>query len=174
MVQHLRMIASLRFFILLGDTPRMSEEGIVTIDRIDSILGGIPVFEVSNAFGDETMPIILGENTLDDVRAFATSIETKATFVQYDYIEPEMMILDTEDLDMEALFGENADAAKSMIDEHNAYIESVDWSKPYAMAVFVLFQGQAFGMQVFDEEVDYDALSTADEFLMDLIDVLCE
>ena len=152
----------------------MSDEEIVTIDRIDSILGGIPVFEVCNAFWDESMPVILGENTLDDVRAFATSIEAKAAFVQYDYIDPEDLILDAEDLDMEAMFGENADAARTMIDEHNAYIESVDWSRPYAMAVFVLYQGQAFGMQVFDDEVDYDALTTPEEFLMDLLDVLAE
>lgn len=152
----------------------MSDEEIVTIDRIDSTLGGIPVFEVCNAFGDESMPVILGDNTLDDVRAFATSIEAKAAFVQYDYIDPEDLVLDPEDLDMEILFGENAEAAESMINEHNAYIESVDWSKPYAMAVFVLYEGQAFGMQVFDEEVDYDALTTPEEFLMDLLDVLAE
>lgn len=152
----------------------MSDEEIVTIDRIDSILGGIPVFEVCNAFGDESMPVILGENTLDDVRAFATSIEAKAAFVQYDYIDPEDLVLDPEDLDMEILFGENAEAAESMIREHNAYIESVDWSKPYAMAVFVLYEGQAFGMQVFDEEVDYDTLTTPEEFLMDLLDILAE
>lgn len=151
----------------------MSEEEIVTIDRISSTLGGIPVFEVSCAFGDETMPIILGENTLDDVRAFASSVEAKVAFVQYDYIEPDVMKIDVDDIEMDGLFGDCADAAETMIGEHNAYIETIDCSKPYAMAVFVLFQGQAFGMQVFDEEIDYNALRTEDEFLLELMDVLC-
>ncbi len=130
----------------------------------------IPVHEVSEAFGAYECPIILGGNTVEDLKAFSKDVGSKVVLVQYDYTDEDELCVDISDEAIESLFGENANDAKDYIMNHNENIMSEDWSAPYAMAAFVMYEGSAFGIKVFNEAYDEEFLVEPEDFLACLLD----
>ena len=130
----------------------------------------IPVHEVSEAFDEFEAPIILGGNTVEDLKAFADDVGSKVVLVQYDYTDEDELYVDIEDEALEGLFGDKADEARERIFEHNTAILDEDWEAPYAMSAFVMYEGSAFGIRVFNDVYDGDLLVDPDDFIVYLLD----
>ena len=134
----------------------------------------IPVHEVSEAFNEFEAPIILGGNTIEDLKAFAEDVGSKVVLVQYDYTDEDELYVDIEDEALEGLFGEKADEARERIFDHNTAILDEDWEAPYAVSAFVMYEGSAFGIRVFNDVYDGDLLVDPEDFLVYLMDELEE
>ena len=134
----------------------------------------IPVHEVSEAFDEFEAPIILGGNTIEDLKAFAEDVGSKVVLVQYDYTDEDELYVDIEDEALEGLFGEKADEARERIFDHNTAILDEDREAPYAVSAFVMYEGSAFGIRVFNDVYDGDLLVDPEDFLVYLMDELEE
>ena len=134
----------------------------------------IPVHEVSEAFDEFEAPIILGGNTIEDLKAFAEDVGSKVVLVQYDCTDEDELYVDIEDEALEGLFGEKADEARERIFDHNTAILDEDWEAPYAVSAFVMYEGSAFGIRVFNDVYDGDLLVDPEDFLVYLMDELEE
>ena len=134
----------------------------------------IPVHEVSEAFDEFEAPIILGGNTIEDLKAFAEDVGSKVVLVQYDYTDEDELYVDIEDEALEGLFGEKADEARERIFDHNTAILDEDWEAPCAVSAFVMYEGSAFGIRVFNDVYDGDLLVDPEDFLVYLMDELEE
>lgn len=130
----------------------------------------IPVHEVTEAFDEFEAPVILGQNTIEDLKAFAADVGSKVVLVQYDYTDEDELFIDIDDDALEGLFGENAEQAEEIICEHNDAILEEDWDAPYAMSAFVMYEGSAFGIRVFNDAYDGDLLIDPEDFLVCLMD----
>lgn len=130
----------------------------------------IPVYEVSEAFDEFEAPVILGANTLEDLKAFAKDVGAKVVLVQYDYTDEDELYVDVPDDALEGLFGDRADEARERIFDHNTAILDEDWEAPYAVTAFVMYEGSAFGIRVFNEVYDENLLIEPEEFMVDLMD----
>ena len=78
--------------------------------------------------------------------------------------------MDVSDEALEGLFGDKADEARERIFEHNTAILDEDWEAPYAMSAFVMYEGSAFGIRVFNDVYDGDLLVDPDDFIVYLLD----
>lgn len=130
----------------------------------------VPVHEVSEAFDEFEAPIILGSNTVEDLKAFARDVGSKVILVQYDYTDEDELYVDIDDESLNSLYGDNADEARERIFDHNTAILDEDWEAPYAMSAFVMYEGSAFGIRIFNEVYDGDLLVDPDDFLVYLLD----
>lgn len=130
----------------------------------------IPVYEVSEAFDEFEAPVILGANTLEDLKTFAKDVGAKVVLVQYDYTDEDELYVDVPDDALEGLFGDRADEARERIFDHNTAILDEDWEAPYAVTAFVMYEGSAFGIRVFNEVYDESLLIEPEEFMVDLMD----
>lgn len=130
----------------------------------------VPVHEVSEAFDEFEAPIILDSNTVEDLKAFARDVGSKVILVQYDYTDEDELYVDIDDESLNSLFGDNADEARERIFDHNTAILDEDWEAPYAMSAFVMYEGSAFGIRIFNEVYDGDLLVDPDDFLVYLLD----
>lgn len=130
----------------------------------------IPVYEVSEAFDEFEAPVILGANTLEDLKAFAKDVGAKVVLVQYDYTDEDELYVDVPDEALEGLFGDRADEARERIFDHNTAILDEDWEAPYAVTAFVMYEGSAFGIRVFNEVYDENLLVEPEDFMVDLLD----
>ena len=128
------------------------------------------VHEVSEAFDEFEAPIILGSNTVEDLKAFARDVGSKVILVQYDYTDEDELYVDIDDESLNSLYGDNADEARERIFDHNTAILDEDWEAPYAMSAFVMYEGSAFGIRIFNEVYDGDLLVDPDDFLVYLLD----
>ena len=134
----------------------------------------IPVHEVSEAFDEFEAPIILGGNTIEDLKAFAEDVGSKVVLVQYDYTDEDELYVDIEDEALEGLFGEKADEARERIFDHNTAILDEDGEAPYAVSAVVMYEGSAVGIRVFNDVYDGDLLGDPEDFLVYLMDELEE
>ncbi len=130
----------------------------------------IPVYEVSEAFDEFEAPVILGANTLEDLKAFAKDVGAKVVLVQYDYTDEDELYVDVPDDALDGIFGDKADEARERIFDHNTAILDEDWEAPYAVTAFVMYEGSAFGIRVFNEVYDQDLLVEPEDFMVDLMD----
>lgn len=130
----------------------------------------VPVHEVSEAFDEFEAPIILSSNTVEDLKAFARDVGSKVILVQYDYTDEDELYVDIDDESLNSLYGDNADEARERIFDHNTAILDEDWEAPYAMSAFVMYEGSAFGIRIFNEVYDGDLLVDPDDFLVYLLD----
>ncbi len=130
----------------------------------------IPVYEVSEAFDEFEAPVILGANTLEDLKTFAKDVGAKVVLVQYDYTDEDELYVDVPDDALEGLFGDRTDEARERIFDHNTAILDEDWEAPYAVTAFVMYEGSAFGIRVFNEVYDESLLIEPEEFMVDLMD----
>ncbi|MBQ8180090.1 MAG: hypothetical protein IJ026_06620 [Candidatus Methanomethylophilaceae archaeon] len=130
----------------------------------------IPVYEVSLAFGEDECPIIIGDNTLEELVSFSKSVGAKTVMVQYDYVDPEDLVVNIEEETLQALFGEDADSARVKIRDHNRDIIVEDWDAPYAMNVFVMHEGHPFGVRLYNEVYADAPLIDPEEFVMDMLE----
>ncbi|MBQ8178881.1 MAG: hypothetical protein IJ026_00330 [Candidatus Methanomethylophilaceae archaeon] len=145
-------------------------DGIKSLEDVRNFFdgAGVRAFEVSDAFGEGEGPVIVGDNTLEDVRDLAEAVGAKVVFVEYDYIEPEDLVVNPEDFDLEEIFGDDAEEAERTILEHNDTIIAQDWDEPYAMTVFIMHEGHPFGMQVISEEFDEFLVSCPAEYVSEI------
>ena len=130
----------------------------------------IPVYEVSEAIDLYEAPVILGNNTVEDLKAFAQDVGSKVILVQYDYTDEDELYVDISEEAIESLFGDHADEAKDCIVDHNDDVMAEDWSAPYAMNAFVMYEGSAFGIKVYNECYSDDLLIEPEDFLTCLLD----
>lgn len=130
----------------------------------------IPVQEVSGMFDDYESPFILGRNTVDDLKAFADAVGSKVVLVEYNYVDGEELIVDISDEALEGLFGEGAGEAADIIAEHNDAIMAEDWEAPYAVNVFVMHEGQPFGIKVYNDVYEDDLLIDPEDYIVCLLD----
>lgn len=130
----------------------------------------IPVYEVLEAFDEFEAPVILGANTLEDLKAFAKDVGAKVVLVQYDYTDEDELYVDVPDDALDGIFGDKADEARERIFDHNTAILDEDWEAPYAVTAFVMYEGSAFGIRVFNEVYDQDLLVEPEDFMVDLMD----
>lgn len=148
------------------------EDTILVTDALEQQIG-LPVHEVSEAFDEYGGPIILGGNTLEDLKSFIETVEPKTVLVQYDYTDEDELIVDVEDDVLQDLFGDDGwKDARSFIDGHNGRIMVEDWDAPYAMNAFVMYEGQPFGVRIYNETYDDDLLIEPDDFIADMLDGL--
>ena len=145
------------------------EQSILVTEALADLFD-IPVHEVSEAIDIYESPVILGNNTVEDLKAFAKDVGSKVVLVQYDYADEDELCVEISDEAIEALFGKNANDAKDYIMNHNENIMSEDWSAPYAMVAFVMYEGSAFGIKVYNESYDDELLIEPEDFIACLLD----
>ena len=64
----------------------------------------------------------------------------------------------------------SASAKEAIEAAHNTAILDEDWEAPYAMSAFVMYEGSAFGIRVFNDVYDGDLLVDPDDFIVYLLD----
>ena len=131
---------------------------------------GLPVHEVSEAFGEYGGPIILGANTLDDLKSFIETVDARLVLVQYDYTCEDELLVRVEDDMLQGMFGDEWENAREYIDEHNSQVLEEDWDAPYAMNAFVMYEGHPFGVRIFNDTYDDDLLIEPEDFISDMLD----
>ncbi|MBP3386062.1 MAG: hypothetical protein J6K69_04330 [Candidatus Methanomethylophilaceae archaeon] len=131
----------------------------------------IPLMEVDLAFGPEDGPIIVGRNDFDSFNKLIDTIGAKMAFVQYDWILPPGMCVDMEEYDIDELFGEDdAEAIKAIVQERNDLLNALgDDLLQYRACVFVMHEGQAFGIERYIDGFEEDFLMEPEEFLTELL-----
>ena len=118
-------------------------------DEIRSTMDGFTVQEVSGRFPDL---FILGGNTLDDLKSFASSIGESVVFMEREYVDRESLLIQPEtllDLPLEILGGVQLDSHR-----FNRDLCAMDLSSPVETILFVVYRGREFGVRFVDGDLD--------------------
>lgn len=130
------------------------------IPKIEDIrsMTDIPVFKVDGDLEWMVGPALIGDNDCESVMEFADTVGSKAIFVQYDYPDFDDYFIDPDTEECIALFDEDdMDELIEAIDEHNEEVDDfLDKNydgEPIGCSIYVMFEGQAYGMFVMDDSV---------------------
>lgn len=118
-------------------------------EEIRDSLNGLTVQEVSGRRPDI---FILGGNTLEDLKAFASGIGETVVFMEREYVDRESLLIRPEtllDLPLEILGGVQLDSHR-----FNRDLGAMDLSSPVETILFVVYRGREFGISFVDADLD--------------------
>ena len=118
-------------------------------EEIGDSLNGLTVQEVSGRRPDI---FILGGNTLEDLKAFASGIGETVVFMEREYVDRESLLIRPEtllDLPLEILGGVQLDSHR-----FNRDLGAMDLSSPVETILFVVYRGREFGISFVDADLD--------------------
>ncbi len=148
----------------------MSRSPIPTMDDIRAKTN-LPVFKVEGDLEWMDGPVLVRNNDLDSVTAFAEAVGAKVLLVQYDYPDFDDYFIDPEEYDLIDLFGEEMeDAILEAIEERNDevedYLEKEYDNEPIGCSVYVMYDGAPYGMFIEDDALIEEFGETNDEFIV--------
>lgn len=151
----------------------MKSSVIPTMEDIAS-RSAVPVFEVSCALEWMQGPVQVGSNDIDSVLRFAEAVGARVLLVQYDYPEFDDYYVDPDAYRLDEMFAEECedqvyDAIEERNDEIDEYLDKDYDGEPFAVSVFVSYDGRAYGMYVEDDALIEAFGETADEFMFRLM-----
>ncbi len=145
----------------------MATEGVISIEEIEK-QSDLPVFEVSDALDWMEGPSVVGDNTLESLAGFSNAVGAKVLLVQYDYPDLTEYFVDPDDFDLDELFEDGVDDVEAAIDERNAELDGIlaEYDgRPWAVSVFVMYEGQPFGVFLTDNDLIDRLGETSMEFI---------
>ena len=134
----------------------------------------IPVFEVTDDLPELEGPSVIGSNDMESLLSFATAVDAKVLFVQYDYLDMMDYIVDPADYSFDEIFDEDEtlDVMHEMY-EHNQDVcelfDSDDANKPVACSIYVMYEGSPYGIFCEDIELIESFGETADEYMTQVL-----
>lgn len=123
--------------------------------------------EVSSFFIKNENMAIVGSNDLASMVSFAKSIGVTTLFFEYYNFSKEDLLI-TENM-TEYYEDEYVNLIKNEILEYNLIIETLDFSFPVILRVFILYEGHVFGVNLEDPELCPISLSDPSERLDSMI-----
>ena len=120
-----------------------------TADEIRDSLDGLTVQEVSGRRPDI---FILGGNTLEDLKSFASGIGESVVFMERVYVDRDALAIRPEtllDLPLEILGGVQLDSHR-----FNRDLAAMDLSSPVEIILFAVYRGREFGIRFVDQDLD--------------------
>lgn len=147
----------------------MSECPIPAIDEIRKEMD-VPVFEVFGDLDPLDGPVIVENNDMDALKAFAKAVGAKVVLVQYDYADTSDYLIDETLYKLDTFF--DSDEVSEISDNiHARNCEVMDYfqdeyeGEPVGCSIYVNYEGTAYGIYIEDEEM-LDAIGeTPEEFV---------
>lgn len=136
-------------------------------------LTDLPVFEVAGCLEWMEGPVQVEDNDIESVLEFARAVGSKVLMVQYDYPMFDDYYVDPGEYRLDELFGEEReDEILDLIEERNDELDDLFDTEydgePIGASVFVVYEGEAYGMFVQDDALIEEFGETADEFIVRL------
>ena len=152
------------------DVPLVMSSPIPALKDIRSMTD-IPVFKVEGDLEWMIGPALIGDNDCESVMEFADTVGAKAIFVQYDYPDFDDYFIDPDNEECICLFDEDdEDELYEAIEEHNDefqdFLDKNYEGEPIGCSVYVMFEGQAYGMFVMDDALLESFGEEGTEFLV--------
>lgn len=127
----------------------------------------VPVFLVANHqfVGDFK---ILGNNDLEPLREFIIATGTKVAFIQFEFPDYDDYLITLTESTMPLLDSDELDEFEDLVDERNAEVlKLLDEHKdhPIICMVYVMYEGQVFGMAIPNNDLLNELGPTKDEFI---------
>ena len=149
---------------------RIMSSPIPSIEDIRK-MAGIPVFKVEENLEWLAGPALIGDNDIESVMEFADVVGAKALFVQYDYPDFDDYFIDPDGEDCITLFDEDdeedlLDAIEEHNDDFQDFLDENYDGERLACSVYVMYEGQAFGMFVLDDALLESFGEDGGEFLV--------
>ena len=147
----------------------MSECPIPTVDEIRKEID-IPVFEVFGDLDPLDGPVIVENNDMDALKAFAKAVGAKVILVQYDYAYMSDYLIDETPYELDSLLdpdevAEISDNIYARNCDVRDYFQDEYEGEPIGCSIYVNYEGTAYGIYIEDAEM-LDAIGeTPDEFV---------
>lgn len=134
----------------------------------------MPVFEVVEDLAWMVGPVQVESNDFQSVISFARAVGSRVLLVQYDYPDFDDYYVEPRSFDIDVLFGEEReDEIRDLVEERNdefeEFIEKEYDGEPFAVSIYVKYEGTPYGIFIEDDALIESFGETADEFVTRLI-----
>lgn len=124
---------------------------------------GLHGFKVTGNLDIDSL-LLLSSNTIDELIRFARANNIKSIFYNYLYTDEELYLIDSEEI--EYLIDESIySLLKKDITNHNKKIKNIDFERPIALEIFVIYQSSKVGILYYDNWIEAEELLHAEEQL---------
>lgn len=116
--------------------------------------------------------ISFADSDLQTIMNFAVSFDRKILFYQYLYLSKEEYIVENIEANK---YGETQPKAiQKYLTEHNQKINNIDFSIPFALNVFCLYEGHSIGVTIVNSEMEEIAMHPSEEIMDNLSELARE